>query len=355
MRAMTRSLPRLGLAFSLVASLGLGLSLPACSRGGAVDRKPVPPDLSDHYFPDEDEDMASPTPADLSTPTDMASGPQPDWDKLSAYLDSLYDSNQSLLRAHPMTGDIWTASDNMAAARAYEYLPKPNLMRRDAILSALKSYKICGCDVRSEHDATINHHHDPLVLKGAQIPTTPQRDCTRTPRKVSGPTSSCDSGGSRCPSAAIVHEDHAPWVGDPCNFGICNGGAISGWDESGPGRGLAQTMALQILNRKNRGMPTNELWQNLALKWDGRGLYDARADQDRRYSVQALALFKIVARVLEKPLPSGVDEKLIAAQGPNGGIRTAYALDGSFTLDQQGTAETTSYVVLAFRKPVTDF
>lgn len=313
-----------------------------------------PRDLSDHYFPDDEEDMASPQPVDLSSAVDMATGPQPDWDKLTAYLDSLYDAGQGLLRAHPMTSDIWTASDNMAAARAYEYLPTPNLMRRDTIVSTLKSYKICGCDI-SEHDATTNHHHDPVVNKGAVIPTTPQRACVRTPRKVSGPASFCDSSGSKCPSASITHEDHSTWVGDQCNFGICNSGSISGWDESGPGRGLSETMALQILNRKNRGLSTNELWQNLALKWDGRGLYDARADQDRRYSVQSLAMFKIVARVLGKPLPSGLDEKLIAAQGPNGGIRTHYALDGSFTLDQQGTAETTSYVVLAFRKPVTDF
>ena len=356
MRAMKRLSSRLGLAVTLSASFALGLSLGSCSQGGAMDIKPAPRDLSDHYFPDDEEKMASGGPSvDLSTPSDMATGPQPDWDKLAAYLDSLYDSSQSLLRAHPSTSDIWTASDNMAAARAYEYLPTPNLMRRDAILSSLKSYKICGCDAQSEHDATINHHHDPLVIKGAQIPTTPQRDCTRTPRKVSGPASFCDSGGSKCPSATIVHEDHSAWLGDPCNFGICNGGSISGWDETGPGRGLAQTMALQILNRRNRGQSTTELWQNLALKWDGRGLYDARADQDRRYSVQALALFKIVARVLGKPLPSGLDEKLVAAQGTNGGIRTHYALDGSFTLDQLGTAETTSYVVLAFRKPVAEF
>ena len=320
-----------------------------------MDSKPTPPDLTMHYFPDDDEDMASPPVVDMSMPVDMWTGPQPDWDKLAAYLDSLYDASQNLLRTNPSTSEIWTANDNMAAARAYEYLPTPNLTRRDAILAALKSYKICGCDSVSEHDATTNHHHDPLVIKGAQIPTSPQRACLRVPRKVVGPASFCDSSGSKCPSASIQHEDHATWLGDPCNFGICNSGSISGWDESGPGRGLAETLSLQILNRRNRVMSTTELWQNLALKWDGRGIYDARADQDRRYSVQSLAMFKIVARVLGKPVPSGLDEKLIAAQGPNGGIRTHYALDGSFTLDQQGSAEATSYVVIAFRKPVADF
>ena len=119
-----------------------------------MDSKPPPPDLSTHYFPDDEEDMTSPPVVDMSMPVDMWTGPQPDWDKLAAYLDSLYDSSQNLLRAHPATSDIWTASDNMAAARAYEYLPTPNLTRRDAILSALKSYKICGCDAVSEHDAT---------------------------------------------------------------------------------------------------------------------------------------------------------------------------------------------------------
>lgn len=310
----------------------------------------------DHYFPDDEEDLSAPAPDDMAAPADLApSGPQPDWDKLAAYLDMLYDPTQSMLRSAPGSGEYWTSPDNTAGARAFEYLPTPNTARRDAILSVLRSQKICGCDESSEHDATVNHHHDPLVTKGAIVPTTPKVSCSRTPRKVVGPASFCDSSGSKCPSASIAHEDHAAWLGDQCNFGICNSGSISGWDDTGPGRGLAETMALQILNRKNRGQSTSELWQNLALKWDGRGIYDARADIDRRYSVSALALFKVVARVLGKPLPSGLDEKLVAAQGANGGIRSFYALDGSFSLDQQGTAKSTVFFVLAFRKPVADF
>lgn len=314
-------------------------------------------DLAEHYFPEDEEDLSASPPVDMaSPPLDLTPpGPQPDWDKLAAYLDSLYDPTQGLLRSAPGSGEYWGSPDNTAGARAYEYLPTPNLMRRDTILSTLRTYKICGCDETSEHDATTNHHHDPLTNKGAIVPTSPKVSCSRTPRKVVGPASFCDSSGSKCPSASIYHEDHGAWLGDQCNFGICNSGSISGWDETGPGRGLAETMALQILNRKNRGQNTSDLWQNLALKWDGRGIYDARADLDRRYSVSALALFKIVARVLGKPLPSGLDEKLVAAQGPNGGIRSFYTLDGSFTLDQQGTAKSTTFLVLAFRKPVADF
>lgn len=308
-----------------------------------------------HYFPDDEVyDFATGIEIDMATPPDLVRVVEPNWEKLTAYLDSLYDPAQNLLRTLPGSGEFWTASDNMAAARAYEYLPTPNLMRRDAILSALRSYRICGCDDNSEHDATINHHHDPLVNKGAQIPTSPRGACVRTPQSVRGPTSFCGSSGSRCPSG-FSHEDHAAWLGDPCNFGICNQSSLSGWDATGIGRGMGDVLVMQILNRRNRGMAADDLWQNLALKWDGRGIYDITADRNRRYSVMTLAMFKIAARVLGKPLPNGLDEKLVEAQGANGGIRTHYALDGSFTLDQAGTGETTSYVVLAFRKPVADY
>ena len=37
-------------------------------------------------------------------------------------------------------------------------------------------------------------------------------------------------------------------------------------------------------------------------------------------------------------------KKLVAAQGANGGIRSFYALDGSFSLDQQGTAKSTVFL-----------
>ena len=97
--------------------------------------------------------------------------------------------------------------------------------------------------------------------------------------------------------------------------------------------------------------------ERLALEGAAVTIFDSdqAAVNDHAYTTYKVALLKLCARVLGKPLPLGVDEKLQAAQGPNGGIRTSYALDGNFTLDQLGNAVTTSYVVLAFRKPVGDF
>jgi hypothetical protein len=102
-------------------------------------------------------------------------------------------------------------------------------------------------------------------------------------------------------------------------------------------------------------MPTDVLWQSLALKWDGKGIFDSVANQEGRYQTATLALFKLVAQVLGKPLAMGVNEKLKEAQGSHGGIRASYGLDGSFSAEQTGNAETTALTVLAFRKPVTDY
>ena len=114
-------------------------------------------------------------------------------------------------------------------------------------------------------------------------------------------------------------------------------------------------LALQILNRKNRGMDPMRLWQYLSSKWDGQGMRDRAAMTEGKYSTAKLALFKICARVLGQQLPDGVDRKLAAAQNAQGGIRSTYDLGGKFTLDQLGTAEATAYTILAFRKPATDF
>lgn len=295
--------------------------------------------------------------SDLSAAADLAPAIEPDWGRLAAYLDSLYNPNLALLREYPAADTYYTADDNTLAARAYQYLPTPNLARRDAILEALRSYKICGCSDVAEHDAVLNHHVDPVTTKGAQIPLTPSSACNRVPEKQSRPTASCGSSGATCPSGKVGHRDHPSdsWVGDDCNFGICSPTAAGNFANSNPGKGAADLIALQILNLKNRGMATDTLWQSLLGKWDGKGIYDQAAVNDHAYTTYKVALLKLCARVLGKPLPPGVDEKLQAAQGPNGGIRTTYALDGNFTLDQLGNAVTTSYVVLAFRKPVGDF
>ena len=135
----------------------------------------------------------------MAAPADLApSGPQPDWDKLAAYLDTLYDPTQSMLRSAPAAASTGPAPTTPPAP-APLVSADANTARRDAILSVLRSRKICGCDETSEHDATINHHHDPLVTKGAIVPTTPKVSCSRIPRKVVGPASFCDSSGSKCP------------------------------------------------------------------------------------------------------------------------------------------------------------
>ena len=319
-----------------------------CSSGGAPsgprDLASRPRDLGEEH-------------PDLAPVADLAPSIEPDWNKVTTYLDSLWNPTLALLREYPAANTYFTADDNALAARAYQYLPTPNLPRRDLIINSLRSHKICGCGDLPEHDSVLNHRVDPVTTKGAQIPLTPYSGCSRIPEVVSSPTASCDSSGADCPGTTIRHLDYPSndWNGDGCNFGICSTGSMGNFATTGPGKGAADLIALQILNLRNRGMPTATLWQSLLSKWDGKGVYDQAAMNDHAYTTYKVALLKLCARVIGQPVPMGVDEKLRAAQGPNGGIRTSYALDGNFTLDQIGNAATTSYVVLAFRKPVSDF
>jgi len=89
-------------------------------------------------------------------------------------------------------------------------------------------------------------------------------------------------------------------------------------------------------------MSTDSLWTILNGKWDGKGMNDQSTTNysDHHYETYKLALYKICARVLAKALPSGVDDKITAAQASNGGIRTTYDSNGNFTLDQIGNCET---------------
>jgi hypothetical protein len=292
-------------------------------------------------------------PADLSP---VQPSNEPDWGRVAVFLDSLWNQNRGLLRRVPGGANYYTASDNVLAARAYEYLLVPNLARRDAILSVLRSFRICGCADTAGHDATINHRIDPVVTKMAQVPLTPRIACTRAPESTNGPAGSCGDLSNSCPPSDTLHDDYAGWLGDACNVFICNTNQLSGWDTDGRGKGAADLIALQLLNRRNRGMGVDALWQVLLNKWDGKGLNDQATTDDGRYATRKLALFKIAARVLGKTLPAGVDDKLKESQGmASGGMRTNYALDGSFSLDQKGDLETTALTVLAYRKPVSDF
>lgn len=288
----------------------------------------------------------------------------PNWTNVKTYLTNLYDSALSLCREYPGATRYWTCNDNALAARAFNYLPSSDPTKRDVIIAKLQRLKICGCGDVPTHDGFTNHHMDPVVHKAAQIPLTPRSACgtlsaPRKPRQVSNTTDNCNSTGAFCPSQDIRHEDHPVngWGADQCNSIGCSTSNETGWDSSGQGHGYANLIALEILNYRNRGMATDPLWNLLNGKWDGKGMNDQSTTDysDHHYETYKLSLFKICARVLGKTLPTGVDDKLTAAQGSNGGIRTTYNSSGNFTLDQIGNCETTSLAVLAFLKPVSDF
>lgn len=306
-----------------------------------------------------DDPVQSP---DLGPPPDLTPPSEPNWTLLAGYLDSLFDANKSLLLNLPLpTGNTyWTSNASILAARAYEYLPTPNKERSDAIFAKLHTFKICGCQASSGHDATINHYIDPVTMKGMSIPTVPTDYCYGRPVQVRFTSDACDASGRSCPDSDVLHMDYTPgtWTSDKCNGWpfSCTTDTVKAWDATGTGKGRGEILALQILSLRNQqSSNANVLWEVLQQKWDGRGINDAQTVSNQYYSVDRLALFKIVSRVLNKPLPIEVDGILKAAQGPNGGIRTNYAMDGSFTLDQNGSTSTTALVVLAYRKPVADF
>ena len=302
----------------------------------------------------DDQDLASLGPA-----------PEPSWTGAGSYLVSLFDASRSLCRSAPGATSAWSLSDNALAARAFAYLPvpaspgTPDPTFSGSIVARLATLKACGCNDLPEHDGLIDHHIDPVVNKGAQVPLQPRTACGRSARMVPTAQSSCMAAGSQCPGADFVvsHEDHPEngWISDSCHLNPCTVTVAAGWDEDGVGQGDADLLALQLLNRKNRGLDTGALWQNLVGKWDGKGLRDRHAVTDGKYLTYKLALLKICARVLAKPLPEGVDHKLAAAQNAQGGFRATYDLSGQFTLDQLGNTQTTAYVALAYRKPVADF
>jgi hypothetical protein len=132
-----------------------------------------------------------------------------------------------------------------------------------------------------------------------------------------------------------------------------NGGLFANWSTSGQGMGFADLIAFEILNYRNRNLSTDTLWASLLSKWNTSGINDGPDGPSTSYSTYKLALFKLCARALGQPLPAGVDEILIASQGPNGGFRTNYTSSGTFT-DTVGNAETSALVILAFQLPDSD-
>jgi hypothetical protein len=294
---------------------------------------------------------------DVAPPVD-GGRTQPDWTLVSTYLQSLYDPTQSLLRRSPGSTAFWTSNDNILAARALAYLPTPVTAMSQSILTRLAGLHTCGCGDNFGHTADFNHLVDPVVHKGATTPIVPNGACFGQPSEIGSCSAGFDAGGAIvCSAAEIRTEDHADlgWGPDSCHPTPCGGSKFQHWNDPGQGSGLADLIALEIFNYRNRKMDTSGLWANLAGKWDGKGMRDAITGGDSSFATYKLALFKLAARVLGKPLPPGVDETLAAAQGPNGGIRSSYGLDGSFSIDQAGTTETTAYVVIAYLKPLNEF
>jgi hypothetical protein len=164
--------------------------------------------------------------------------------------------------------------------------------------------------------------------------------------------------GPVCPVALVLHDDH-PTAGvtiDSCNA-KCSTSTDTTWSQPGRGMGDAEVIALEILSYRNQGAlmtAVDALWQNLLGKWDNLGIADAQLGSPARYSIDSLALFKLVGRALGHPLPDGVDAMLAAAQLPNGGISSQYNSMGVL-VDRIGSTQTTALVVLAYRMPLTDF
>jgi hypothetical protein len=292
-----------------------------------------------------------------------AGPPQPDWGAVQQYLDSLYDPAQALLRSFPGSNWYRTSNDNVLALKALAYLPRPEDAKIGAMTARLGALELCGCGDHPGHSAAMNHFIDPLVIKGATISTTPATVCTLAPFDTSGGATCTNSvpppdAGPVCPAALILHDDH-PTSGvtiDSCNA-KCSTSTDTTWSQPGRGMGDAQVIALEILSYRNQGASmtaVDALWQNLLGKWDNLGIADAQLGSPPQYSIDSLALFKLVARALGHELPDGVDAMLAAAQLPNGGIGARYNSMGVL-VDRLGSTQTTALVVLAYRMPLMDF
>jgi hypothetical protein len=325
---------------------------------GAALESSVP---QDGTAPGDDAGDVSVPPPDTGVDADAGdAGPSIDWTALTKYLDNLYNANEKLLQTTVASGMYITNPDNALAQRAFLYLPTPDATKSNAILARLQSYKICGCST-GPHDATINHQFDPAVTKGGIIALDPSGNIQGTPTDVHTAGGTCTASdaatGPVCPpSGGVMHEDRPPsWSPDICNPTPPGGYSLTGWNTSGAGSGYADILALQILSYRNQKFSTAVLWASLVSKWDGVGINDAANLSDGFYSTYKLALFKLAQRAIGGTLPDGgpvvgVDPILIAAQGPNGGIRASYTSPTAF-VDQVANAETTALVVLAFQLP----
>jgi hypothetical protein len=301
--------------------------------------------------------------APIDTAPETEAGPtatEPDWDKVLAYLQGLYDPSQQLLKRAPGSSEYWATNDNSLAVRALADLPNPDPTKSQAIATRLGNLHTCNCSDTFGHSAKYNHLIDAIVDPAGQIPDPPTSACYGEPTNTgTTATSSCnagfDSGAIACSLLTLQTEDHPTysWGPDLCHTQSCSPTKYTGYADQGVGAGIADLLALEILSHRHAGKnDVLSLWGVLAGKWDGTGMRDSFTQSGAMYSTYKLALFKLVTRVLGQALPAGVDQKLAQAQGPNGGIRTSYALDGTFSLDQSGNVETTSYVVIAYLTPI---
>lgn len=329
-------------ALSLLLFVGCSSSTPTPdlreNEAGPIDPGPPPPPTIEPV----DSGAEEPTP------------PQEQfWPRLEKYLSEQFDPTVGLVRDFPGSNRFGNNA-NVLAAHAFTHLPTPDVAKYDTIISRLERSKICGCELTPGHNALVNHRLDPLVTKGAKIPLEPLSACGGTAVSFELETDTCQSDMFTC-QRAVFHVDHSNRKSDACSTQGCKAGAFSDYAEVGLGKGYADLLALQILNHKNRGMDPEPLWKNLVSKWDGIGLNDRSTANDKGYQTYKVALLRIAARVLDKPVPEGVDGRILLAQAENGGIRHNYDLKGAFNKDKVGNTEVTAMVVLALRKPASGY
>jgi hypothetical protein len=258
------------------------------------------------------------------------------WDFLKK---KLYNCAYSLCREDPgkFSERYWTCSDNMLAYHAFHLMG--DTAHRDAIYNRLHGITI-RCTCVANHDAAMNHLHDPVVHAGATIYDPPRKkDC------YSIDTSNWRAFSTTCPksspSSGVFHEDH------------CLGDEFTDYAKGGFGKGYADLCFLEAISYKNQGniSKANSLYQTGRNKWDSteKGFNDA-SYASSGYDAYKLALCIIASKKVNCALPdiySDLDAKLAEQQGADGGISSTYTASAN----RQGSenCETTAMTIIAYR------
>jgi hypothetical protein len=252
----------------------------------------------------------------------------------------LYNITYSLCREDPgeFSGRYWTCSDNMLAYRAFHLMG--DVTYRDAIYNRLHSITI-PCRCVANHDAAMNHLHDPIVHAGATIYDPPRsRDCYSI--NTSNWTASSTICPDSSPSSGVFHEDH------------CLGAEIPDYACQGFGKGYADLCFLEAISYSNQGnrSKANSLYQTGRNKWDStkKGFNDKRYASSGYFDTYKLALCIIASKKVNCALPdiySDLDARLAEQQGPDGGISSTYSASANRLGSEN--CETTAMTIIAYR------